>query len=740
MLRTKEKILDAILDNTLDLISFHDMEGRYEYLSTSVKDILGWDEKDLLGKSAYEFFHPDDAKRIEEESHNNVKAGKRNAVIDYRLRCKDGSYKWMQTLSHPILDDEGIPVKILAVTRDISKFKRLEEEYTLRQALSHETERLAKVGGWEVDLVNNQVWWSDVVKEIHEVEPDFIPSLEQGINFYAPEHRDIINKAVEEGIREGKGWDVELDIITAKGNRVSVRALGKVDFEDGKPIRLYGAFQDITERKKATAETELLKARLETATRAGGIGVWDWDIINDVLEWDDNTFKLYGVTREDFSAAYDAWENGLHPDDKANAVKEVEKALSGEKDFDTVFRVIHPSGDIRYIKGNADVIRDESGKPIRMVGVNYDVTERIERETELKLSEEKFRGSFENSAVGKGIVSLEGKMTQVNQAWCDMLGYTKDELTKLTFQEFTHPDDLKEDLEHVYALIEGKADSYQMEKRYFHKDGSIVWVILSVSIVRDLERHPLFFISEVQDITERKKVEYQQRDLVDKLTMHNNQLKEYNSIVSHNLRAPVSNLNALMNLLAVVEDNEKEFLTQQINSSIEKITETLDHLVEVVKIRDDKDIEFLENNLEDVYGKVRDQLLGKILESNVNITTDFKEVSNVSYPPLYLESIFLNMIDNAIKYRSENRPLKISINSKVNGKYNIINFADNGLGIDLSRHGDKMFKLHKTFHRRKDSKGFGLFMLKNQLEAMGGSISCESEVDKGTTFVVKILK
>ena len=150
-----------------------------------------------------------------------------------------------------------------------------------------------------------------------------------------------------------------------------------------KPDHFVAAFIEITQRKRAEAQLRDSNERLKLATRAGGVGIWDWDVVADRLVWDEQMFRLYGVVEQAFSGAYEAWDNGLHPQDREAANAAIQSALSGEKEFDVEFRVALPSGEVRTLKGNASVFRDAGGKPVRMIGTNWDITESREHAIEL---------------------------------------------------------------------------------------------------------------------------------------------------------------------------------------------------------------------------------------------------------------------------------------------------------------------------------------------------------------------
>jgi signal transduction histidine kinase len=160
-------------------------------------------------------------------------------------------------------DDSGSVIGVFAAARDVTDMKSVAAKLQSSKDLLDETGRLARVGGWEIDLKKNELSWSDVVKQIHEVDPEYQPTLEAGINFYAPEAIPVISEAVRLAIEEGQPFDVELQLITAKQNRIWVRAIGQAYKKNGEIVRIGGVFQDINERKLAEQERDVLAQQIE---------------------------------------------------------------------------------------------------------------------------------------------------------------------------------------------------------------------------------------------------------------------------------------------------------------------------------------------------------------------------------------------------------------------------------------------------------------------------------------------
>lgn len=258
-----------------------------------------------------------------------------------------------------------------------------------------------------------------------------------------------------------------------------------------------------------TSELELrkLNSRLGLAAEAGGIGVWDWNVQTGRLAWDARMYEIYQIDSVTASSTYPMWRDRIHPDDLAGFEGAVAAALIHGTAFAQEFRIVLPDESFRRIKANGIVVRDEHGQPLHMIGINIDISELRQAEESLLASEKRFRSIFEHAPIGIAIVSLEGHWLSVNTATCAIVGYGRMELEQMTFQEITHPDDLKNDLGHVQQLMEGHIPSYQMEKRYIRKDGQFVWVLLTVTLLRDEAGKPLYFIAQIMNISDRKQKE-----------------------------------------------------------------------------------------------------------------------------------------------------------------------------------------------------------------------------------------
>ncbi|MCJ8210555.1 PAS domain S-box protein [Mucilaginibacter sp. RS28] len=362
---------------------------------------------------------------------------------------------------------------------------------------------------------------------------------------------------------------------------------------------------------------------------------------------------------------------------------------------------------------------------------------------ELQLSERKFYHVFNDSGIGMAIVSLEGKWLQVNNHISKILGYSADELMAKTYQEITYQPDMPLDDMMVARVLKGEMNTCKFEKRYYHKNGQLVWVLLTVSLIYNEDGTPGFFVSQLEDISEIKKMiselEMKNKSLVrisEDLKGKVSQLEEFNRIVAHNLRGPASSIEMMLSMLTDAETSEeKDELMHMILVSSKTLNTTLNDLMQILEIRLNHDIPYDICDLQEITDKTSNLLQGELLKAKALIQTNFK-VPTVSFPKIYLESIFYNLISNSIKYRKQNQPATIFISSEPLAGQVRLTFQDNGIGIDLNMHGKNMFKLNKVFHKGYNSRGVGLFITKNQLETHGGSIRVESQPGVGTTFII----
>ncbi|MGL2966303.1 PAS domain S-box protein [Flavobacterium sp. XGLA_31] len=351
-------------------------------------------------------------------------------------------------------------------------------------------------------------------------------------------------------------------------------------------------------------------------------------------------------------------------------------------------------------------------------------------------SEAKFKILFEQAPVGIAKVdTATGNFIDVNSEFCRIVGYTEEELKQSNFQKITHIDDLEENLNCLNKIKDGTLHDFDLEKRYVHKTGRTVWVNLLVSKLWSDGKSPANHIAIIEDITDKKRAEEELKQSFELVSEQNKRLLNFSYIVSHNLRSHTSNIQSISSFLEIAEtQEERDEMVGLLKKVSHSLNETMSNLNEVVSIRTNINLTIEKLNLCD-YIENALTVLSKQIESKEAVIHNLVSKSVfVDYNSAYLESILLNFISNAIRYSHPDRKPEITLSFDETKK--ALQIADNGIGIDLEKNGEKLFGMYKTFNNNPDSKGIGLFITKNQIDAMGGRIETQSKVNKGTTFTI----
>lgn len=364
------------------------------------------------------------------------------------------------------------------------------------------------------------------------------------------------------------------------------------------------------------------------------------------------------------------------------------------------------------------------------------VKNRQKREQRLVLQEEKYRNIITNMNLGLLEVSNNDTILLANQGFCDMSGYALEEILGKTASSIFLPEDGSQIFEEVQSKrVQGISDKYQLKVK--NKMGEDRWWFTSGAPNYNDQQVLTGSVGIHLDITDQKRLEDQQ-ELLLKLTQNqNDRLKNFAHIVSHNLRSHTINIKSLNELILDLKPELKELdLVQLMSQATNNLLETIDHLSEVAILNTNELKQLEEIELAATVKKAIDNVSALAITASVNIKNELIGNEKVLGLPAYMDSIVLNVLTNAIKYRSKTKEAFVKLSCKVEKNYLVLVVEDNGLGIDLQRHGQKLFGMYKTFHTHPDSRGIGLFITKNQVEAMGGRIEVESEVNQGTSFKI----
>lgn len=449
--------------------------------------------------------------------------------------------------------------------------------------------------------------------------------------------------------------------------------------------------------------------------------------------------ELTGYSSEE-SKAMDL-QSITHPEDIKKSLHNLEKLYKDEiREFNMEKRYISKYGKIIWVNITVSSLWEKGEIPSNHIVIIEDISKR-KKADKIIIDSQKRIESLINTV--DGIVwECDAKTLEfsfISKKVEDILGYTSEEW--ISTPDFWNNHILPKDKESTLRYCEEQTAlklNHDFEYRMIAKDGTIVWMrdIVNV-IVENNEAKSLRGI--MIDVTKTKEIEKELNNSFNLVSEQNKRLLNFSYIVSHNLRSHTSNISSIVDLIETSEsEEEKEEMVQLLKSVSDSLNETMLNLNEIVNIQTNVGIVTENLNLKQYLDNTLNILSDQIELKGVTVVSSINDTIEVNYNPAYLQSVLYNLISNAIRYSHHDRNPVINIDCYIENKKTVVQISDNGIGIDLNKNGHKIFGMYKKFSTHKDSKGIGLFITKNQIDAMGGSITVESEPNLGTTFKVYI--
>ncbi len=486
--------------------------------------------------------------------------------------------------------------------------------------------------------------------------------------------------------------------------------------------------------KKIIQSEFLFKSIFEHA----GLGIVHTNSIDGTfIDANDKFCELIGYNQEEIKKMN--FMMITHPDDLNEDLVNMKKMRDGViSQFSMEKRYFHKNGKIIWINITVSSLWEKNEEPNNHIAIIEDISSRKESERQVLESQQKIKDLIDSI---DGIVwegnSEDPGITYMSKKVESILGYTPEEwiADDYFWRKIIHPDDKDWVIEYSTNCGREKRP-FDHEYRMIAKNGSVVWVRDIVSVYHESE-NAIKFRGILIDITKSKQFEIDLNNSLKLVTEQNKRLLNFSHIVSHNLRSHTSNIESLISLIEMSEDEkERDELLVLLKSVSETLNQTMTNLNEVVSIQTNINPVIEELNLNKYVNKTIEVLRNQIIKNEAVITNTISDDVMVSFNPAYLESVLLNFISNAIRYRHPDRKPEIELKAYTEDNYQILEIKDNGIGIDLKKNGKKLFGLYKTFTKNPESRGIGLFITKNQIDTMKGKIEVESNIDIGTTFKI----
>jgi len=715
--------------------------------SGTIQDVLGYEAFELGDINTWaELIHPEDREHASAELEKAEKSITPYDVI-YRFKKKAGDYIYVHDKGFFLANIRNQPYRMLGSMQDISDRIKAEEEIWRGSQFRKSIEATMPGVLFVYDVKNKRNIYSNgrlplgySHDEINALGSAFIPTVV---------HPDDLAKFPIWSNEDFETvYHLEYRMRHKNGNWLWFTSRTK-PFEkdkDGKVTQIIGIATDITEQRSTVDSLRESEKRFRNLVQDLSVGVIIYSPIGELRLCNKSALELLGRSEEQLTGdpktitplAVINEDGSDFPIDKLPVPRVIR---TKEPVRGVVFGITRPQKVERgWLLVNAQPFFNDRQELIEIICTITDITERRKIEEELKESELRFRTLQRASFGGIGLHD-QGVIVDCNQGLCDITGYPMNELVGKNGVDLVAPEYQSQVITHIKS---GYSLPYDVVG--IRKDGTRYFLEIHG---KEIPYHGRTIrVTEFRDISSRKVAEEKILEqnarllaITEDFKRKNEQLEEFAQIVSHNLRSPVGNILTLLSFFESAETaQEKNEYLALLKEAGTTTLNTLSDLTEILRIKQDRNIEKQTLEFKTIFNHARAMLNAKIVETGAEVTASFEEAPTLLYPGIYLESIFLNLLSNALKYvRTGVRPI-IQFKTYVYNNQLILEVSDNGLGINLERYGHQVFKLRKTFHRHPESRGIGLFMIKNQIEAMGGEISLTSKENIGTTFFINFNK
>lgn len=476
-------------------------------------DFTGRSMEQERGNGWTEGVHPEDVARCLGIFHTAIDA-RQTFTMEYRLRRADGVYRWILDNGVPAYAPDGSFAGYIGSCIDISERKEMEEALRSSEERYRAFFELNSVGASETSVPDGHfLRVNDALCAMTGYTRDELLTRRFSDLSYPEERERSLERFGQLARGELQSYSLDKRCVRKDGGTVWMHVEVSAERSSGGlPTYATSVVQDITDRKRAEDFLREANERYKLATKSGRVGVWEWDIEADTIVADDRTLSELLGFEEQRRETGPEWFQVVHPADRDHVHATWTSLVQGTVEAaDIEYRIVNPEGIVWWQSSRCRVSNRKAGRVSHIVGVTVDVTERRRAEEALRLSEERYRSFFELNAVGAAEVDLsDGRYLRANDAYCQMLGYSREEILGARFVDITHPDDRDKDVQQFERLVRGKIPDYHLEKRYIRKDGSVMWGQLAVTLIRDSSSNPVSELGLVLDISEHKRAE---RDL-----------------------------------------------------------------------------------------------------------------------------------------------------------------------------------------------------------------------------------
>ncbi len=684
--------------------------------------------------------HPEDAEWVSKSIEHAI-AHLDSLHKEFRLKMEDGSVKYIDSELLIERDKAKHPVHIKGFNQDITERKKAEDQLRQSESRLKEAQTIAHLGSWELNFATNVALWSDEACRIYGLSPkENKQTYANWVSFIHPEDLDYVMTATNKSQKTLKDTVLNHRIILKDGTIKHIYSEARFEFDqNGKPVGLYGIAHDVTKRKEAEIDLKASEEKFRMLIQNNADAIMVLNENGEVIFASDSLYRMMGYNADEIIGVNTF--NFIYSEDLPALKKHFIKVLKNPgKSMDITYRRVKKDGTIIWCEGTAlNLLHDPA---IQGIVINFrNITERKEAEEQIRQSETHLTEAQRLAKMGSWNYDIKAdKLTWSEES------YNVFDTDKQTFVEthdsFLHLIDEK-DREFVLQTskhTQETGEAFTLEYHITTPKGEKRVILEHGYGQKDDNGKIIRLFGTAQDITEQVLSQIEKEKIIADIVQRNRDLEQFSYIVSHNLRAPVANIIGFSAIAQdeTLEPDMKKEVMDGLSHSVKRLDDVIIDLNNILQTR-----QGLSQNKEMVHfskiaNNIHTSIENLIKKEKAILVWDFSEVDEMITIKSYLHSIFYNLIFNSLKYRQPGIPPVIVIKSrKLKDKIELL-FKDNGMGIDLEKVGDQVFGLYKRFHTKtSEGKGMGLYMVKTQVETIGGKISISSEVNKGTEFKIE---
>ncbi|MBS0012906.1 MAG: PAS domain S-box protein [Desulfobacterales bacterium] len=748
------ELFRIISENMLDMVALTDMEGNFTFAGKS-HEILGYKPGFLIGKNVMDFVHPEDLQHVRKE-FGEFFATSHPRRVEYRYKCEDGHYLWLETVGNFLRDESGAPQKIVFSSRDITnrkqaeqQLKESEERFSKAFRSSPGPQVISDIDAGEFIDVNDR--W---VEMLGYTRQELIGRSSKEVGIWAdPGERDRI---VQKLHKNGFFRDEPIEFKTSAGGTVYALWSAEAITLGNRHVML-SMIYDRTGHKQMEDALRESEQRLSLALDAVSDGVWDWRTDTNSVYFSPRWYTMLGYKPYELPEIFETWRRLLHPADLPEAERVLYRHLKSAQPFQLEFRMKAKDGDFKWIFARGKTVeKDAQGNPLRMLGTHMDITGRKQAEKKLRESEEKYRRIAENITDVVWTTDLNLNPTFVSSSIQKLLGETPEEHMRRTMAEKYPPfyldriyQVLAEELEKENDPANDKDRSRLIELEHYKADGSTIWVSMNISAIRDENDNLVGLQGVTRDITERKKREQEQ----EKLRAQLNQAQKMESVgrlaggVAHDFNNKLSIINgyAEMAMETIDPSHPLQENIREIHTAGKKSADIVRQLLAFAR---KQTISPVLLDLNDTISSML-KMLQRLIGENINLAWHpGNNLCPVRIDPAQVDQIMANLAVNSRDAISDVGKLTIETSNivvdedycrgnpeAIPGQYVMLTVSDDGCGMEKGVQ-DLLFEPFFTTKEIGKGTGLGLPTIYGIVKQNKGFINIYSEPGEGTTFKI----